>query len=123
VGALEGAVRLSMTMVATASEWVANLNQIVGTDEMSLVESNEMSFVGSQTESNADMVVMYVVRFDGAQYTLKLGMAEHVVSPTVVVSQNESNADMVVMYVVRFDVTQYTLELGVVEHMVRSTVG
>jgi hypothetical protein len=90
---------------------------------MGLVGSNEMSFLGGQTESNADMVVMYVVRFDGAQYTLKLGVAEYVVSSTVVGSQKESNADMVVIYVVRFDGAQYTLEFGVAEHVVRSTMG
>jgi hypothetical protein len=106
VVAPEGVVCLSMTMVATVREWVANLNQIVGIDEMGLVGSNEMSFLGGQTESNAHMV-MYVVRFDRAQYTLKLGVAEYVVSPCVVGSQKESNADMVVMYVVRFDGAQY----------------
>jgi hypothetical protein len=110
-------------VVAPAGEWVANLNQTIGVDELELVGSNEMGFLGGQTESNVDVVVMYVVRFDGAQYTLKFGVVEYVVKNTVVRSQKESNAEMFVMYVVRFDGAQYTLQLRVAKHVVRSTVG
>jgi hypothetical protein len=49
-------VRLNMTMVATPSHLVENLNQNLRIVELKLVGNNEMSFFGSQTESNVEWV-------------------------------------------------------------------